>query len=149
MVPSIMSKLIVTAVAAALTGGCAVLPMNWQPKDDDSRKAEAIWDAIDTIDTVQTAKFVQRTTCHEADPTARLVYGGGNPAPARVISTNVVLMGVHSAVSRWFDNHYDASSAADDGNAGIWYISRIAWHVASLGISTASVVNNATTKGCK
>jgi hypothetical protein len=137
----------VVASAFSLVG-CAALPMNWQPKDDDSRKAEAVWDVIDTIDTVQTAKFVQTTTCHEADPMARAVYGGGNPAAARVIGTNAVLMGVHSVVSRWFDNHYDASVSADDGNAGAWYVGRIAWHVASIGASAASVIGNASTKGC-
>jgi hypothetical protein len=136
---------IAAAVAAAVLPGCCVLPMNMQPQDPTSRTAEGVWEVIDTVDTIQTAKFVT-TDCHEADPAARFIYGGGNPAPSRVVLTNVVLMAAHSTVSAWLDRHVEADEANEDGNLGLWYTGRIVWHVVSIGASTASVINNRSLK---
>lgn len=141
------TKLILAAVAALALQGCAALPMNWQPTDPGSRAAEGVWEVIDTVDTVQTARFVQ-TDCHEADPAARFIYGGSNPAPARVVATNLVLMSVHSYVSAYLDRKVDHEIATDnaDGNEGLWYTGRIVWHAVSIAASTASVINNRSLK---
>lgn len=143
------------AVAALLESGCAILPMSMQPKDPDARHAEAVWDVLDTVDTYTTQHFLKKPTwtvtgptgtttfqCQEADPLAKVIYGGAHPAPARVIGTNLLLMGAHSYVSRWFDDEYDKSVAADDGDVGVWWTGRFLWHALSIGGSAWAVTNN-------
>jgi hypothetical protein len=135
--PFIVAILVVLAISI-LTSGCAAFPTA-----TSSRVAETVWQTLDAIDTAQTAQFVRKPTCYsESDPFARTMYGGPNPSSSRVVAINVLLMPVHSYVSRWFDDHVNRSEQDDDGNVGAWYTGRIAWHAVSILATGASVANN-------
>lgn len=113
------------------------------PRETSSRIAEGAWQAIDAVDTAQTMQFVSHPTCYfENDRMAATLYGGRNPQPARVALTNIALMLVHARVSTWLDDKVSLEASRDDGDAGPWYVTRIAWHTVSLLASGASVANN-------
>ncbi len=146
----------VAFVLACLLGliylpGCAMLPMPMPPNDMsmNSNAAEGTWLALDAVDTLQTMHLKKGTACaYEADPLARALYGGANPAPARVLVTNLALMTAHTMITSWLDDEVAKHYKADDDQVGLWYAGRLAWHAVSIGASGASVVNNYY-HGCK
>lgn len=128
--------------ATALTG-CASLNLvtdKLAPTEPGSIAAETVWDALDTIDTIQTARFKQRGLI-ERDPFAVALYGTRQPSAGEVYAINGVLMLGHSLVSSWLDR--ECAKHSDDASTGLWFVGRIAWHAISIGASTASVANNA------
>lgn len=136
-------------IAVFALGGCAALPNAVQPRTEGSQGAEGAWQILDTVDTLQTVQIARHPLCYrEADPLARLVYGGAHPGAARVVVSNLVLMGAHAYVSTWLDDrvadedarHPDAD--LDDSGWRPWYVARIVWHATSLIATTGSVANN-------
>lgn len=126
----------------AWLSGCAMLPTVLQPgvnQENSSVAAEGTWLVLDAIDTAQTMQFVQHPKCfHEADGVARFMYGGSNPDPSRVLLTNIALAIAHTYITSWLDD-----KVAEGGdNAGVWYTTRVAWHVVSIVGTGAAVVNN-------
>lgn len=129
--------LVIVSLLAFLTG-CAAYPI-----DKGSRRAEAAWELLDTVDTMQTVQIARHPACfREANPAAAFLYGGSQPPPQRVLLTNMALMLVHSSVSRWFDDRYTHAEARDDGSAGPWAFGRIVWHTVSIVGTGAAVANN-------
>ena len=129
--------------------GCAALPMPLQPKDTtyNSNAAEVTYLAIEAVDTAQTMHLRPGTSCdHEADPFAAFLYGGRNPAPGRVLVTNLALLTGHAMVTSWLDDK--VAEHATDGEGGPWYVGRAAWHIVSIGAASAAVANNAA-RGCR
>lgn len=131
-----------SAGALGLTG-CAslsVIQPTLAPTEPGSIAAETVWDALDAVDTVQTARFKQRGL-YERDPLAATLYGTAHPSPSEVYAVNGVLMLGHSLVSSWLDR--ECAKHSDDASTGLWFVGRIAWHAISIGASIASVANNA------
>lgn len=136
-------------VLALLCTGCATLPMPVQPAHSDynSNAAEITWLALDAVDTAQTMHIRAGTSCaYEADPAARAIYGGRDPAPARVLLTNVALAAVHATVTSWLDDRVAAEDLQreqdDTYGVGPWMVARFVWHAVSIAGSAHSVVNN-------
>jgi hypothetical protein len=125
--------------------GCAALPMPLQPRaQENSNAAEGAFLVLASIDTAQTMHIRQGTSCdHEADPIAAHLYGTQYPKPGRVLATNLALMLVHTMVTSWLDD-----KVAEGGpDVGLWYSSRVAWHVVSIVGEGAAVINNKA-QGC-
>lgn len=147
---------VLAALLMLMLGGCAALPMPFQPANTqgfDSSPVEGSWVTVDALDTLQTRHLrevrdpQERVTCnHEGDPVARVLYGGEYPNPNRVLITNILLATVHTMVASWLDDKIAAESAKNDAgannNLGPWYVGRVAFHVASLAYSAGSVINN-------
>lgn len=142
-------KLLALGVFAALLAGCAALPMPLQPvhSDYNSNAVEIAWLAVDAADTAQTMHIKAGTSCaYEADHVARFIYGSRDPAPARVLVTNIALATVHTMVTSWLDDKVAVEDQQrekdDDYGIGPWMAARFIWHTASLLASGSSVVNN-------
>ena len=138
-----------SAALALLCTGCATLPLPLQAvhSEYNSNAAEITWLAIDAVDTAQTMHIRAGTSCaYEADPVARAIYGGRDPAPARVLLTNVALAAVHATVTSWLDDRVAAEDLQRDQDdtygVGPWMAARFVWHVVSIAGSAHSVVNN-------
>lgn len=142
------ARLVVGAVLALLlllqlTGCASMEPGRMFPREQSSRVAESVWLGLHTVDTMQTVQIARNPQCFwEDNKVAAAIYGTKHPDDDRVMLTNVLLGFVHSRVSRWFDDGVDRSFSAEDGNEGLWYVGRIAWHAVSIGASAAAVSNN-------
>jgi hypothetical protein len=150
-----MIKLLTITLAITTLSGCAALPMPLQPvhSDYNSNAVEITWLAVDAVDTAQTMHIKAGTSCaYEADHAARIIYGARDPAPARVLVTNIALATVHTMVTSWLDDKVAVEDHQrekdDDYGIGPWMAARFVWHAASLIASGSSVVNNIE-HGCK
>ena len=149
-----MKPITITFMALILSG-CAALPVPLQPvhSDYNSNAVEITWLAVDAADTLQTTHIKSGTSCaYEADHAARIIYGGRDPTPARVVVTNIALATVHTMVTSWLDDKVAVEDQQrekdDDYGIGPWMAARFIWHAASLLASGSSVVNNIE-HGCK
>lgn len=124
------------AIMAAL-GGCAALPMPFQPvAQDNSNKAEGAWLVLDAVDTLQTVQIAKHHNCfRESDPLAAWIYGSKYPNAGRVVLTNIVLATAHTMVTSWLDDKVATGSIG-------WYRARVAWHTGSLLYSGVAVAHN-------
>lgn len=129
--------------------GCAVLPMPFQPQNEqyNSNMAEGAWLVLDAIDTAQTMHLHRERNpstvvmCNsEHDPWAVKVYGTKYPSASHVLLTNLALATVHTMVTSWLDDQ--VAKHANDGEAGPWYYGRVVWHAVSLAYSARAVYNN-------
>jgi hypothetical protein len=147
---------LIAAILMVVLGGCAALPMPFQPTNTlgfDSSTAEGAFIVSDMVDTLQTMHLREernpqtQVKCnHEADPIAAALYGGQYPSKNRVLITNVLLLTAHTMVASWLDDRVAAESTKSD--AGLWYIGRLTFHAISIGYSTGSVLNNIK-QGCR
>lgn len=149
--------LLVASMVLFLFEGCAMLPIPFQPANEqyNSNMAEGAWLVLDGVDTAQTMHLTEvrnptvRMPCnHEADPIAAKIYGSQYPSPSRVLLTNVALATVHTMVTSWLDDEVAKHDLADDGSVGPWYVGRVMWHAASIFYSGGSVIHNWAV-GCK
>lgn len=146
---------ILAVVALLVLGGCAALPMPFQPQNEqyNSNAAEGAFLVLAAVDTAQTMHLKSGTDCgYEADPVAAALYGGKNPSPGRVLATNLLMITAHTMVASWLDDKVAAESAKNDAgtdnNLGPWYVGRVVFHAVSLIAEGAAVLNNKR-HGCK
>jgi len=126
-----------------LLPGCAMLPMPLQPSERSSQYQEAVWQALDTVDTAQTVQIARHPVCYfEGDPLARLMYGGPHPSESKVIAVNALMAGVHSFVSSWLDVQVARESVEHPDSMRAWKIARQTWYVVSFVYSGAAVARN-------
>lgn len=130
---------IAALIAAFLSTGC-VTSERMFPREQSSQVLEVTWQALNTVDTMQTIQIAKYPQCfYEGNPIAADIYGTEHPSEKRVMITNVVLALAHSAVSRWLDDRVDAASPEHFED---WRATRRFWHTMSIIGTTAAVANN-------
>lgn len=139
---------ILCVIALLVLGGCAALPMPFQPKsDENSNYAEGGFLVLATVDTLQTIQIAKHPACYyEADPIARALYGTRHPSVGKVIGINLLMITAHTMVASWLDDKVAAENAEYDAEdkygVGPWYGLRVVFHAVSLGLESSAVLNN-------
>lgn len=136
------------ALGLVALGGCAALPMPFQPAtQENSNAAEGTFLVLATVDTLQTVQIAKHPACYyERDPLARALYGTRHPSVGKVIGVNLVMITAHTVVASWLDDKVAAETAryeADDTyGVGPWYGARFLFHAVSLLAEASSDLGN-------
>lgn len=139
---------ILVVLALLVAGGCAALPMPFQPHtQDDSNYAEGAFLVLAAVDTLQTVQIAKHPKCYyEADPLARALYGTRHPSVGKVIGINLVMITAHTMVASWLDDKVATENARYDAEdkygVGPWYGARFVFHAVSLLAEGSATLNN-------
>lgn len=143
-----MGGAILAVVALLVLGGCAALPMPFQPiTQDTSNAAEGAFLVLATVDTLQTVQIAKHPACYyERDPLARALYGTRHPSVGKVIGVNLVMITAHTMVASWLDDKVAAENARydteDKYGVGPWYGARFLFHAVSLLAEGSATLGN-------
>lgn len=140
--------MLIACLLCLLFGGCAMLPMPFQPAtQDNSNAAEGTFLVLATVDTLQTIQIAKHPKCfYERDPLARALYGSSHPSVGKVIGINLLMITAHTMLASWLDDKAAAENTRyndeDHYGLGPWELTRFAFHAVSLGAEASATIGN-------